>query len=40
MARTTSLRFLPMLLAACMAPGVDIAPQPSDFAFVEIQLLG
>jgi len=40
MARTTASRFLPVLLAACMAPGVDIAPQPGDFAFVEIQLLG
>lgn len=27
-------------LAACLAPGVDIAPQPDDFAFFEIQLQG
>lgn len=27
-------------LAACLAPGVDIAPQPTDFAFFEIQLQG
>ncbi len=25
---------------ACLAPGVDIHPAPSDFAFVEIQLQG
>jgi hypothetical protein len=31
---------LPLFLAACLAPGVDIAPLPSDFAFVEIQLQG
>jgi hypothetical protein len=40
MGRTTTFRFLPLLLAACLAPGVDIAPQPGDFAFVQIQLLG
>ena len=34
-------RVLPLaLLAACLAPGVDIAPQPTDFAFFEIQLQG
>jgi len=26
--------------AACLAPGVDIRPAPTDFAFVEIQLQG
>ena len=34
------LALLLLLLAACAAPGVDIAPQPGDFAFLEIQLLG
>jgi hypothetical protein len=27
-------------LAACLPPGVDIQPAPTDFAFVEIQLQG
>lgn len=26
--------------SACLAPGVDIQPAPSDFAFLEIQLQG
>ena len=34
-------RSLPLLLAAaCAAPGVDLVPQPTDFAVVQIQLLG
>lgn len=34
-------RLLPLAaLAACLAPGVDIAPLPTDFAFFEIQLQG
>jgi hypothetical protein len=28
------------LLAACAAPGVEIVPQPEDFALVTIQLQG
>jgi hypothetical protein len=33
---------LPLLLlaAGCAAPGVDIVPQTSDFAVVQIELLG
>lgn len=27
-------------LAACLPPGVEIQPAPTDFAFVEIQLQG
>jgi hypothetical protein len=27
-------------LSACAAPGVDIAPQPGDYAFLEIALQG
>ena len=26
--------------AACAAPGVEVVPQPGDFAFLEIKLLG
>lgn len=26
--------------AGCMAPGVELVPQPGDFAFLEIKLLG
>jgi hypothetical protein len=26
--------------AACLAPGVELVPAPSDFAFLEIQLQG
>ena len=34
-------RLLPLVaLTACLAPGTDIAPLPSDFAFFEIQLQG
>jgi hypothetical protein len=29
-----------LALAACLPPGVDIQPAPTDFAFVEIQLQG
>mgnify|MGYP000921769404 CR=1 FL=1 len=29
-----------LLLGSCLAPGVDIHPAPTDFAFVEIQLQG
>jgi hypothetical protein len=29
-----------LLALACAAPSVDIAPLASDFAFVEIRLLG
>jgi uncharacterized lipoprotein YajG len=28
------------LFAGCLAPGVEIQPAPTDFAFVEIQLQG
>jgi hypothetical protein len=31
---------LMLLAVACAVPSIDIAPLPSDFAFVEIQLLG
>ena len=31
---------LAALAAGCAAPGVDIAPSESDFAFVEMQLEG
>lgn len=34
------VRLLPVLFAGCLAPGVDIAPQADDFAFLEIQLQG
>jgi hypothetical protein len=42
----TSPVLLPAALAAvlgvlaCAAPGVDIAPQPGDFAFLEVALQG
>ena len=26
--------------AACAAPGIEVVPQPGDFAFLEIKLLG
>lgn len=32
--------FAALALAACLPPGVDIQPAPTDFAFVEIQLQG
>jgi hypothetical protein len=31
---------LVLLAAACAAPGVDVRPAPSDFAFLEIRLKG
>ncbi|MCC6785739.1 MAG: hypothetical protein IT457_23030 [Planctomycetes bacterium] len=34
------LPVLVTLLAACAAPGVEIVPQPEDFALVTIQLQG
>ncbi len=37
--RTSVFSFL-VLAAACAAPGVDIVPQPTDFAVVAIQLEG
>jgi len=36
----TSTWLVLTLLAACAAPGVDIVPQTSDFAVVEITLEG
>jgi|RhiMethySRZTD1v2_1073278.scaffolds.fasta_scaffold00048_105 hypothetical protein len=29
-----------LVAAACLAPGRDLVPAPSDFAFFEIQLQG
>jgi hypothetical protein len=29
-----------LALTACAAPGVDIAPQPGDYAFIEVALQG
>ena len=29
-----------LLLAACAAPGVDLRPDPGDFAFLEVRLRG
>jgi hypothetical protein len=29
-----------LAFAACLPPGVDVQPAPTDFAFVEIQLQG
>jgi hypothetical protein len=45
MRRFPSLRFIAGLavlsaLFACAAPGVDISPQPGDFAFLEVALQG
>jgi hypothetical protein len=37
-ARTALLALVALL--ACAAPGVDIAPQPGDFAFLEVALQG
>lgn len=31
---------LALSATACLAPGVEIQPAPSDFAFLEIQLQG
>ncbi len=36
----TSIASVLLFFAACAAPGVDIVPQPGDFAVVEIQLEG
>jgi hypothetical protein len=38
--RTTLLLPVALLAVACAAPGVDIAPEPTDFAVVEVTLLG
>lgn len=32
--------FAALFATGCLAPGVDIQPAPTDFAFVEIQLQG
>jgi hypothetical protein len=32
------LPFLLGLLASCAAPGVEVRPEPGDFAFVEMKL--
>lgn len=38
---TTALRAgLAFLLAACAAPGVDVQPAATDFAFLEVRLRG
>ena len=29
-----------LLLAACGTPGVQVSPQPGDFAFLEVRLKG
>jgi hypothetical protein len=29
-----------MALAACSAPGTELAPEPGDFAFLEVTLKG
>ena len=29
-----------LVLAACGAPGVEVVPQPGDFAFLEVKLKG
>jgi hypothetical protein len=36
----TAFFWFGFLATSCLAPGVDIAPAPTDFAFVEIQLQG
>ncbi len=36
----TAFLLLGLAATSCLAPGVDIAPAPTDFAFVEIQLQG
>ena len=35
-------RFVPilLLLSACGTPGRELAPQPGDFAFLEVKLKG
>lgn len=35
-------RYLPILLvlSACGTPGRDLAPEPGDFAFIEVKLKG
>jgi hypothetical protein len=38
--RQLQTAFLLLGLAACAAPGVELVPQPGDFAFLEIKLLG
>jgi hypothetical protein len=38
--RSLALSLFAFAAAACLAPGVDIYPAPTDFAFVEIQLQG
>jgi hypothetical protein len=29
-----------MVLAACGTPGIEVVPQPGDFAFLEVKLKG
>jgi hypothetical protein len=29
-----------LALAACSAPGTELAPEPNDFAFIEVTLKG